>query len=92
MSEINHNQIKKECKVKDIPKSLNYIDTGRYDTFEFLERMGIELRDIYSVWYGKSNTGDFEIYVSHHMTPYLNGRAYKIDISEINQYEVSMYL
>lgn len=96
MSEIDFNQIEKECKVKDIPDNLNYM-SGSYEVNQFLDRYGIDhnpdsivLEDSFNcVFYGNNQeSGNFEIYVCHKSVPYLEARAYKIDISEINQYMI----
>lgn len=100
MSEINFDQIEELTTVREIPDYLRYIDTGIHDTYQFLDRFGIDhnpesivLEDSFNtVFYGNNpDTGEFEIWVAHKSVPYLNADAFKIDTSEINQYEVSMH-
>lgn len=99
MSEIDINQIEKEGKVKNIPDSLRLV-SGSYEVNQLLDRFDIKhnpdsivLEDSYGcVFYGTNkDTGNFEIWVCHKSVPYLEARAYKIDNSEINQYELEMY-
>ena len=97
---IDINQIEKEATVNDIPESLRLI-TGSYEVNQFLDNFDIShnpdsivLEDSYnSVFYGTSDeSGNFEIWVCHKSVPYLNARAYKIDLNTVNQYHLSEIL
>jgi len=99
MTDIDPKQIEKECKVKDIPESLRLV-SGSYEVNQLLDRFGIKhdpdsivLSDSYNcIFYGNNpESGNFEIWVCHKSTPYLEARAYKMDNSELNQHEISMY-
>jgi len=98
MSEIDPNQIEKEGKVSDIPDSLRLV-SGSYEINQFLDNIGIKhdpdsivLEDSYNcVFYGTHN-GQFQIWVCHKSTPYLNAAAFKIDLDTCNQHYLSEFL
>lgn len=98
MSEIDTDQIEEQGKVSDIPDSLRLI-SGSYEVNQFLNNLGIKhnpesivLEDSYNcVFYGTHND-EFQIWVCHKSTPYLNARTYKIDLYTCNQYYLSELL
>lgn len=95
MSEINPEQFEKESVVRDIPDSLNLI-SGSYEVNQFLDNLGIEHdpesiveSDSFNCVFEGYENGDYQVWVVHKNVPYLNARAYKVDLDTCNQHYLS---
>jgi hypothetical protein len=96
MSEINPKQIAKEETVEEVPDSLRLMQGGSYEVNQFLNNLGIDhnpdsivLEDSFNTVFYGDNNGDFEVWVCHKSVPYLNARAYKVNLDECNTHYVS---
>lgn len=88
--EINPNQFEKEGIVSDIPDGLK-LQSGSYEVNQRLDELGIEhnpdsivLSDSFHCKFEGYNDGEYEIWVCHKSVPYLNARAYKLDLSKVD--------
>lgn len=91
MNGINPDQFEKEGKVKDIPDNLK-LQCGTYEVKQRLEDLGIDhdpqsivLEDSFNCIFEGNNGDNYEIWVCHKSVPYLQARAYKVDLDKVNQ-------